>query len=454
MKDKLIKLAREDAERKGKEDPVQEDTYRDRKFYKGDKVVFGTFGRWLIISNKPEAGKVVVDQLLDGGSSTLSGNDRFTAAKKLITGEPIAWAWADVQTLRDAGVAKDLYKEKIDNPGAELLIGGILATLQKAQYAAAALYLNDDGVRLALSVPHDPDAIPEHRRHFFGADGKGAAAAPLAAKNRLLAITAFRDVGQMWVRRSDIFDENVNAKLAEADSSLTTVFAGLEFGREVLGGLGPQMQVISVAQDFAGRDRTPKIKLPATALVFQLKEPEKMKRQFKVSFQSLIGLVNLGAGQQKLPQLELKTEDIEGGQMISAGYDSLDKDQAEVSNDIIYNFSPSIAFVGDYFVLSSTRELASELGGLVRKESTPDAGDKKIVNTQSTLDAQVLRELLAANREPLIAQNMLEKGHNRQAAEKEIGGLLSLLKLFKDASLQLATTDEALRLEVGVDFAK
>jgi hypothetical protein len=49
---------------------------------------------------------------------------------------------------------------------------------------------------------------------------------------------------------------------------------------------------------------------------------------------------------------------------------------------------------------------------------------------------------------------MLEKGHGRQAAEKEIGGLLSLLKLFQDANLQLTTTEDALRLELGVGFAQ
>ncbi len=454
LRDRLLKAARDDAERKGKAAPFEERDYRGQQVYKADKALVGTIGRWLFVTNKPELGRAVADNLLDGGQDVLAGKEAFQAARKSIAGKPAAWAYVDVKTLREAGVAKAIYKDKSDNFGVELLIGGILTTLKDASTATAAVYLEDERLRVAVNVPHDPAVVPEEKEFYFGKEGQGAAPVALTPKNALAAITSYRDVGEMWRRRSDLFNENVNAQLAKTDSNLSTVFAGLDFGREVLGALQPQVQVISTAQEFKDRKtRVPNIKLPATALVFQLKEPEKMRRQLKVSFQSLVGLTNLGAGQNELPQLELKTEQTDDGQLISATYENL-ADDAEVSNDIIYNFSPSLAFVGDYFIVSSTRELAVELMSLAKAEEKPPADrTDRIVNTKLTINSDSLRKVLEDNRETLIAQNMLEKGHAREAAEKEIGALFTLLKLMGDASVELATSDHTLSLELSVGLA-
>jgi len=258
----------------------------------------------------------------------------------------------------------------------------------------------------------------------------------------------------MWQRRADLFDENANAQLSQGDANLSAVFAGMDFGSEVLGALGPQVQIVSAAQEFdASAARVPKVKLPAFALLFQLKEPEEMRRQLKVSFQSLIGLTNLGAGQNGLPQLELRTEEIDGAHLVSAGYDA-SLEASEVSNDIIFNFSPSLGFVGDRFIVSSTRELAVELMELAGGESKPSPTADRVVNTKATIDNDVLRNILEANREGLIAQNMLEKGHSREDAEREIGGVFALLKLIDGLSLELATDDSELQLELTVGFSQ
>ena len=454
IRDRLIKAAKDDAERKGKALDFEEHTYRDHTIYKFDKAIAGVIGQWLVITNKPALGRVVADSILDGRDENLTSQEKFQKAKASVTGEPVAWAYVDVAAVRDAGLAKELYKDKSNNPGVELLVGGILGTLQQADSATAAIYLDDDGIRLALNLPHDAAQIPARREFYFGEKGKGAAVAPLAPKNQLFSLTSYRDVGEMWRRRSDLFDENVNAELAKADSNLSTVFAGLDFGREVLGSLQPQVQFIATAQSFDNREtRVPQIKLPAAAMVFQLKEPEKMQRQLKVSFQSLIGLTNLGAGQNDLPQLELKTESVGDGQVISATYENVPADE-EVSNDIIYNFSPSLAFVDDHFIIASTRELAGELMDLAKDDGKPLAENGRIVNTRMTLSSDALRGALAINREALISQNMLENGHTRREAEKEIGVLMSLLKFAGDASVELATSDETLRLEAALRFAK
>ena len=447
IRDRLIKAAKDDAARKGKELDIEEHEYRGHTVYKTKDAVAGVFGSWLVITNKPELGRTVADRLLDGKGESLAALEEFNSAQKKITGEPVAWAYVNIAAARDAGFAKELYREKSDNPGVELLVGGILSTLKRAPAGTAAVYLEEDSLRLAMNLPHDRLNIPAERAFYFGEQGEGAALTPLQPKNSLLSVTSYRDVGEMWRRRSDLFNEKVNADLAQADSNLSTVFAGLDFGREVLGVLEPHVQILSAEQSFEGRDvRTPKIQLPSMAMVFQLKEPEKMQRQLKVSFQSLIGLTNLGAGQNDLPQLEMQTEDVHGGKLVSATYENLPED-VEVANDIIYNFSPSLAFVEDHFIVASTRELALELMELSQAEAEPLRNGGRIVNTRATLGSETLRKSLDTNRDALIAQNMLENGHTRQEAQREIDTLFSLLRLAGDISVEIVTSYETLRLE-------
>jgi hypothetical protein len=116
------------------------------------------------------------------------------------------------------------------------------------------------------------------------------------------------------------------------------------------------------------------------------------------------------------------------------------------------NFSPTAAFVGRYFVLSSTRELARELVAKLSATSEAAAAGQTVagetVNTGIELAASELRAILHSNREHLINQNMLDKGHSREAAEQEIDGLLTILAWIDRAGLTLSHDDDRVQLAI------
>jgi hypothetical protein len=55
----------------------------------------------------------------------------------------------------------------------------------------------------------------------------------------------------------------------------------------------------------------------------------------------------------------------------------------------------------------------------------------------------LLSKVLELNRKQLVSQNMMEKGHSKEEAEKEIDVLMSVLKLVSNASLSLEFGDSA-----------
>ncbi|HUP76968.1 MAG TPA: hypothetical protein VM260_00305, partial [Pirellula sp.] len=62
---KLVKLAKTDAKSKNQPDPIRETEYRGVRGYEFQKLTVGNIGRLLIITNKAELGKNIIDRHRD-----------------------------------------------------------------------------------------------------------------------------------------------------------------------------------------------------------------------------------------------------------------------------------------------------------------------------------------------------------------------------------------------------
>ena len=74
----------------------------------------------------------------------------------------------------------------------------------------------------------------------------------------------------------------------------------------------------------------------------------------------------------------------------------------------------------------------------------------RVANSRAELRFDALRETLADNREHLIAQNMLEKGHSRAVADQEIGVLIDVTQWFDRLELQLDTTPRSMQASANL----
>ncbi|GAB5442350.1 MAG: hypothetical protein Fues2KO_26990 [Fuerstiella sp.] len=431
-------------------DQIREAEYRGQTVYDTGDAKFAVVNDWLLMTNRPETGKAVMDRLLGDRLESLAEEPTFVSALQSKAVESTGWGFVNLKSLRDAGIAKQLFAGQSENPGIELLFGGILSTLQKTPFATASLTTADDRFGLQFSIPHQQDWVPEERQFFFGPEGNGTAPAIPAVQNPLLTVAAYRDISEMWLRAGDLFDERTNDQLAEADASLTTLFAGREFGEEILGTLTPQVGFVATQQDFTDILPAPAIRLPQFALVLELREPESMTRELRRTFQSMVGFFNVVGAMEGNPQLEMEMEKTDRYELVTTAYVPEQDDAQSTQAGLVYNFSPSVGFAGKRFIVSSTDRLAREL---VQAPLANDRPQGSPVNSQAELQADVLQHVLADNREQLIAQNMLEEGRSREEAEAAIDLLLQFVGYFDQASLKLKTAaDElSLQLEVRID---
>lgn len=423
---------------------------------------------WFVATNQTELGKQVLGRLIASTKSaadkapesdSLLGNEAFRKARAAQAAGLAAWSYVDLDTLRKDEKTRKNLENPAENPLAELLIGGIQSTLQHSPFATAALSLNSSEIAISFQTPWQADWIPEQRAYFFGtaaADDPTAGQAPRLPEiaDTVLSLGTWRDVSEMWLRAGDLFDANMNDQLAAADSTLTTLFAGRDFGEDILGSFRPQIGFLVARQNFREITPQPAIRLPAFALILELREPERMTRELRRTFQSMVGFFNVLGSMEGRPQLEMDIEKLDGAELITSSYIPESDQRDSKSADIIFNFSPSVGFAGSRFVLSSTRQLAHDLS--VAKIPEAGADKAKASNSFASLSAPVLKQVLADNREQLVSQNMLSEGNTRDEAETQIDLLLELLGYFRGAAVQLDQNGDSVsvRLSVTVDGAE
>lgn len=205
------------------------------------------------------------------------------------------------------------------------------------------------------------------------------------------------------------------------------------------------MRIVVKRQEFK-QDVKPDVELPAFALVGRMKNPE-VERRFRIAFQSLIGFLNINAGQMDYPPFDLMTTR-ENGINLSGGEYVLDR---EVDKGLmVFNFSPAIAFQGDYMVISSSTPFAAELAEATKQlDAQSETSD---TNTQISIDAATIQQLLEDNRQSLIAQSMVNSGKSRERATAEIDLILGLLDYVQGGSLDFRVESQRMYLDARIDL--
>jgi hypothetical protein len=461
----VTRLAREDAERKGEPDSVKTVEYREVPVLQAAPWHMATFSGWLLLTNHQESGEQLLDRYLDGTGGSLAEQPRFQQAISKRPAAADVWGYLDLVRLRELvqrqnGDDHPLVSGRAPNPGVELILGGVLTTIRKTEYVTAFARLAGDSLQFEVTSPHSDGEIPVERQYFFREPGERQVTEPLLLPDTVASLSVHRDVSRMWLHAGDLFGSQVNDQLASADGTLTTLFSGRDFGEDILGAMHPYWRLIVVRQTWSPDTPQPAIRLPSFALVAQLREPEPMQRDLRRVFQNLVGFLNIVGAMNGQPQLDLNMEPLGDGQLITTTYD-LPEEPGSEDLPIQYNFSPSLAVMGPHAVLASSSKLARDVATALAQQAEaadtseparrPEGEPAGEANTRLYLDIQALADVLSDNTRQLVAQNMLEKGHRRAEAEREIHGLLELLRYLRRAELGLEFGQQA-RLQFQLDL--
>lgn len=417
----FVTIARAEALKDGKPERVASAEYRGVTgwtFARNEAHAIN--GKRLIVANSSAVLKAAIDRISEADAASLTGEARYQEARQALPADSLMTLFARMDILKQVSKFRDALDQQ-RNPLITLLLGPLMQSLEQSNWLAVGL--KGEGAALSLQIASDGRAAEASSQAGFARPEQpgGGALANLSVPRQLAAVSFYRDLHKFYGAKDELFPERTSG-LIFFENMMGIFFTGRDLTEEVLAELTPQVRLVVAQQEYPPEVGTPQMQLPGLAIVFRMRDPQNFSPVAEEAFQKALGLINFTRGQQAEPGLIIDRpihQDVK--YTVSAFAPVPPKDNAPA--DARFNFQPSLAMPGEYLILSSTDGLARDLIDALKSEAA--SGPKTLSGQHSLVEIQgpQVASILAANRESMIRQNMVEKGHTREQAEGEIDTL-------------------------------
>lgn len=446
----LLEHARDEAQKAGDPDRVASGVYKGWTgwTFDGGKNVHALVGSRLLLSNKADLLRSAADLAETGGAGSLARVAAYQQAQAALPQNAWVRAFVNIGLIKEAPRSDRIERAMRTNPLLALMVADNLEALSNATWMAAAI--NVDGGRVGLHVVAD-GTFPggDHPTAFSLPTNESGCLRNIEVPRRLVAVSLYRDLARFYRQKDVLFPERTSG-LIFFENMMGVFFTGRHFSEEVLPHLHPEIRLVVAAQEYQPDYGVPAVALPAMALVFRMKDPKQFVPMAEEAWQKALGLINFTRGQQALPGLILDRAEYRGVRYTVAAFSTVGL-TPEDRKDVRFNFRPVLAPVGEYLVLSSTEQLARDIIDYLQQEDQNAArlpGRHFVLET----DREGLLKLLKTNREAIIRQNMVERGHSREKAEAETNNLFALVAILGELRVELLRQEDKpqARIEVAL----
>jgi hypothetical protein len=435
----FLNFARSGAASQGQPGRVVSTQYRGVTSWTfGGGEAHAILGRRLVLSNKPEGLKAALDLRAEPGGKSLASLPAYQAARKAAGSAPCGTVFVNVGALKQYPPFRQALTQS-SNPLAALLFTGVAESLRESNWLA--LGLKVEGKTLALHAAADGKSNdPSGPAAFALPSRPDKGALPnLPVPRRIAGASFYRDLHAFYAAKDQLFPERTSG-LIFFENMMGIFFSGMDLTEEVLGETEPEIRVVVARQEYDPAVGTPRLQIPAFAVIFRLCHPQRFGEVVEEAWQKAIGLVNFTRGQQAQPGLIIDRL-FQGDTKFTVAYFRPPQEGARLQIDPRFNFRPSLAKLGDYLILSSTEALARDLIDALKQEAAQPFKPLGGVHSLVEVDATQVGLILDANRENLVHQNMLNKATTKQQAETRVDLLVSVMKYLGKAKLELTTQD-------------
>ncbi len=446
----LLSFARAGAESRGQPDSVRPTKVGDVTTWSlGPNEAHAIIGNRLVIANGPKVLKAALGLRGASRGRSVAALPAYRQARKAAGADAAAMLYANTAVLKHApNVAKALAGE--NNPLVSLLAAPVTEALRRSTWLALALKV--DGDTLVLDAVSDGTIAPSGAARFAVPARAGDGASPnLTVPRRIAAMSLHRDLRGFYAAKDELFPERTSG-LIFFENMMGIFFTGRDLTEEVLAETGPKIRLVVAEQKYDPAIGTPAAQFPAFAVVFALKDPAKFSLVVEEAWQKAVGLINFTRGQKAEPGLIIDRPVHRGTKYTVACFTPSEEGDKKAI-DTRFNFRPALAMPGNHLILSSTDGLAEDIMDALSRETSHPPKPRAGVHSLVEIDGAQLASILAANRENLIRQNMVDKGSTRKQAESEVGLLLGLAKHVSRVALAVGADKGRSRASLHVHLA-
>ena len=448
----VVGFAREEAEKEGNPGRVASAEYRGVTGWTlNPNQAHAIIGNRLLISNKPDALKAVIDLRENADAKRLADLPAYQAAKKAAGPDAVATTYVNLEVLKQVpGLKKALNDET--NPLVALLFAGVTEAVRESSWLAMGLHVEGKTLKLAAAVDGKVTDPAGTAAFAQPAEPAGGALPHFSVPGLIAGMSFYRDLHGFYAAKDELFPER-SSGLIFFENMMGIFFTGRDLTEEVLAETGPEVRVVVAEQEYDPAVGTPGVKIPAFALVLRLRNPDKFGVVVEEAWQKALGLINFTRGQRALPGLIID-KPTHGDTKYSIAYFATSAEDDKENLDTRFNLRPSLAMLDDYLILSSAEGLTRDLIDAAKQEIAATVEPLAAVHSSVQIDGRHLASILGANRAQLVRQNMVADGNTQEQAETHIDLLLTVAEYLGKLKLDVGTRDgntqASIELELNV----
>jgi hypothetical protein len=443
-----LKVLAQELARQEAKDKLIKESYKEYTTVRlGVKFHAAVAGSALFLSNSEKALHAGLDCHHTGGKGSMVEVPGMREAAQLLPPQPLVSLWLNMTKLRQSPGAKAAYKAPPrDDPVLTIGFGPYLNLLGRTPFVCAGVYRDKAGFLATVRTPCGREDMGADRfLHLPLASAPGSRPL-LKPKNVLYSESKYFNIANVWKERAALFNEKQVQQLEQFENKVAPFLVGARLSK-LLMQAGPYYRFVAVHQAGIAYKTTPKISLPAFALVWELREPEALGKSLETI---LRGVALLAGGKADLRLIE---EQYQGCKLVGYRFPE-DRPLLGDVYDLRFNFTPCFTRVGDQFVVSSTLDLCRELVDLLRQEGgAPSRG--QAATTRASLYGAGAAAYLQTFEDLLVTQTALDQAVTPKEAREQIKALVDVLRGVGELALEARFHAKAFQYDVRLrtDFA-
>ena len=348
---------------------------------------------------------------------------RPLAGRGLLMGDPKAWAWLDLKSLKTTPQSRDFFANALKNAFATIVLGSTIDAVRRADDLAIGLGVSDAEFFLQVRLSAGRGGMPaELRVHAPGA-GEPGTPPLLMPPGAIYSQGLYLDLATLWADRTRVFNPQSLKDVEKFDADVSKVLPGAGFG-EMLRMTGPRHRIVLFPPpDKPLYQSTPLPDQPGGVLVIPMRDRELGKSLAK-SLRAGAAIAGLTAG--------VKLADETHGGVAMAVIRFPEGRTLEGDPDgLRFHTMPAFTAHGNHFLIASRPDLIPRVTRELDRKH--DEGSRAV--WRGVILPAGLAAWARAHPEPLVADAIQRRGRTLEAARREVDQLAELLAITGPLSL-------------------
>ncbi|HSQ57021.1 MAG TPA: hypothetical protein VLM40_14885, partial [Gemmata sp.] len=269
-----IQLLEEELARQGGKDGLRHETVAGVAVTRlGDAFHFARVGATILVSNKAEGLAAAIEQ----GKSERTNSSQHRARKQtrgLLPKDPLAWMWLDLASVKQSKASKDFFEATRQDFLQTLVLGTTIDCIRRADFLAAGLFKNENGLRVSLRLPAGRDGMWNELVMHVPPKEKPGSLPLLDPPGTIYSHSLHLDIGYMWQHRDTLLNAEIRKNIENGEKQISRFIpSNVKLG-ELLAMWGPYHRVVVANHDKFPYKKEPGQRYPAFGYVGTSRDPK------------------------------------------------------------------------------------------------------------------------------------------------------------------------------------